>query len=456
VLFTAIVAVGCSSTSGGKGGSGSATSSSVASATVDTVNGAHLVDGVPPRPPCQGPSGGAPAKGVTADTVQLGVLYPDTKSLASIGFGVDNGPFDAAYKALLEAPNTQGGICGRKVAADVVLYNPLVAGDDSKGCTKLTEDKPHFIVFAGGGATTASLQCLAGQGNTLTLTETPQAQGTADQLGGRLFSLAENWDTYFATVPKVLQQAGLLKGKVGFVYGASGESDVYRRAIESKLLPGLKDLGLDPVTCVLPASASQPEGAAAIPLCVEKFESSGVSTLLAAIDIYSLASFANEAAKQGLHAHYVNVGDWVSSAVASLLFEKVSKPQYFDGMVTTTGLETDAPPPPSYRDDCLRRIEQAGVKPAPADMTEFQREFMVSVCFRVDVMLYAVAAAGPAPTQASFIAALEKTPAFRAPTGVAGSWAPHKHFFVDETYLREYDAAARTTKPYTNRGYALG
>ena len=54
------------------------------------------------------------APGVTADTVKVGVTYPDLSSLKDV-LQIDNGDFEKAFNAVADDINGKGGINGRKL-----------------------------------------------------------------------------------------------------------------------------------------------------------------------------------------------------------------------------------------------------------------------------------------------------------------------------------------------------
>jgi hypothetical protein len=462
VALVALVACALVAACGGSddGGTSTATTrpstaTTAGEATATTTAGgadvAELLTGPPALPECADGTT-ASADGVTADTVNLGVLYIDTSKLVDIGFAIDPGPIKDTYETLLEAPNANGGICGRMIEGTVYLFDGLTPGDDSKGCSTLTEDTKQFMVFAGGGIVTAALQCLADQGDTVTLTDISDIEAFAAALDGRLFSTGHDRGPTLRTVAQILDDESLLGGKVGLVYGGTPELE---DAMEQVLQPALEERGVDLVTCPLP-SGSAAETSAAIPLCAEKFVSAGgVTTVLLGINEYASSLFANESAKQGLDPKYINVQGFACCGdVPKLMFNKVSTPALFDGLVSTvTALSAD--PDSAYTEQCLGRIEQLALTPAPKDMTSFQRRSMVQLCATVDVLHYAVGAAGAEPTQDSLIKAMENTPPFRSPFGVAGSWGPQKHYFTDELYLETYDAESDSFNRLTDRAYPI-
>jgi hypothetical protein len=417
----------------------------------------ELTAGVPDRPACASAEPTS-AEGVTDDTVKLGALLLDLKKLADIGFAVDPGPTREIMRGLLEAPNATGGICGRKIEATAVSFDGLQQGADAQGCSQLTEDSRQFAVAALQGVSKPALSCLADQGKTTTLTDAEGPQSYVDGMDGRLFSVASELDAKLTAAAQIMERGGYLEnaGKIGFVYGGGADNQELVDAMERNVKPTLEAaVGEDNVeTCAMPAGAAAPEGAAALPLCVEQFASAGVKTVFTGLDIYSFTLFANEAIKQGLAPQYLNVGFGCCSIATPLFFHKLSQPENFDGLVSIQDavVKPDGP----YVDECLERVTKLGVDPAPADMSDFQQAVAVNSCFIADILLYGLAAAGPAPTEASFVAALEEMPPFANPSGFAGSFGPQKNFFSDELRLVTYDAAQDAFVLVSDDRYAIG
>jgi ABC-type branched-subunit amino acid transport system substrate-binding protein len=455
LLLAAVV--GACGSSGGNGGASDTTVTGDQPQKVATIQDKRAA-GVPTRPACASTAKPSSAVGVTADSVNVGVLFLDIKKLASLGFAVDPGPEEAIVRGLLEAPNATGGICGRKIVPTIASFDGLTTGGDSKACSKLTEDTKQFVVLAVNGVAEPALRCLADQGKTLTISDSPnQSQSFANGVDGRYFSTAADVNNGFDASPRILEEAGVLQkgGKIGLIYDGSADNQAVVDAITTKAVPKLESIADKVTTCVMPGGAASSEGSAALPLCVEKFVAAGVDTIVNAMDIYSFSLMANEAKKQGLNARYLSIGGFgCCDTTTKLFFHKVSQPANFDGMVSIEQATENAKN--AYVDECLARVTKFGVKPAPADMTDFQRLVVVSFCWETDLLFYGLAAAGPAPTQVSYISGLEHMPAFATVGGWNGSFGPHKHFFLDELRLATYGAAKDSFSPLNPVRYAVG
>lgn len=88
----------------------------------------------------------ASARGVTEDTITLGILTTDVEALSNVGVVVNPGNREAQWQAAIDAVNDAGGINGRQVAAEFVTVDPVGTAGSDAACVKLTEDAEVFMV----------------------------------------------------------------------------------------------------------------------------------------------------------------------------------------------------------------------------------------------------------------------------------------------------------------------
>jgi Periplasmic binding protein len=92
----------------------------------------------------------ASAKGVTADTIKLGLSYPDLEALAKQGLiKVDNGDYAKIGQVLVDDINKNGGVNGRKIELAIAKYSVLEPSAQTAACTQLTEDDKVFLILGG-------------------------------------------------------------------------------------------------------------------------------------------------------------------------------------------------------------------------------------------------------------------------------------------------------------------
>jgi len=99
-----------------------------------------------------GGAGGGPAvdagaaPGVTADSIKVGVTYPDLEAIKDI-IDLDYGDYEATYQALFDDINDNGGINGRQLEAVYAAVNPISPESAAAACKKLTEEDEVFITI---------------------------------------------------------------------------------------------------------------------------------------------------------------------------------------------------------------------------------------------------------------------------------------------------------------------
>ena len=108
-------------------------------------------------------------RGVTADTITVGVTYLDTELMVELGFAVNTwGDQDLQIQALVDDINERGGINGRQLVALTDKYNPIGATEAEAACLRLTEDNEVFaILFGFLGPAEVANTCIVGTQETI-------------------------------------------------------------------------------------------------------------------------------------------------------------------------------------------------------------------------------------------------------------------------------------------------
>jgi ABC-type branched-subunit amino acid transport system substrate-binding protein len=89
-------------------------------------------------------------RGVTADTITIGVTYLDADLLVELGFSPNGwGDQELQIQALVDDINERGGINGRQLVALTDKYNPIGATEAEAACLRLTEDNEVFAILFG-------------------------------------------------------------------------------------------------------------------------------------------------------------------------------------------------------------------------------------------------------------------------------------------------------------------
>lgn len=115
----------------------------------------------------------APAElgpGVTEDSITIAYAYLDFDLLVEMGLSPAGwGDQQAAFQAVVDQVNDEGGINGRQIEVVYEAYSPLGTEDAEAVCLRLTEDNEVFAVLGGflGPAEPANTCIVGRQGTTL-------------------------------------------------------------------------------------------------------------------------------------------------------------------------------------------------------------------------------------------------------------------------------------------------
>ena len=92
----------------------------------------------------------ASTRGVTADTINIGLSYPDLAALAKTGLvKIDNGDYEGMGTALVDDINKHGGVGGRQLKLFFGKYSVLDPTAQLAACSKLTQDDKVFMILGG-------------------------------------------------------------------------------------------------------------------------------------------------------------------------------------------------------------------------------------------------------------------------------------------------------------------
>jgi hypothetical protein len=214
-----------------------------------------------------------PAPGVTDDAIKIGITYTDAAALQAIGLDYEFGDMEAAYQALIDDINDDGGIHGRQLEVTFAPIDPTSPTPAEEKCVELTEDEDVFAVM--GFFLTDSVLC-------------PVATHATAVLGGEMTTerLAQAEAPWIAWQPdgelpaqalRAYAERGELDGNVAVFVNARDQA-----VLDTQVLPTLEELGVDPVeTGVVDAPADdQPALAANVHTIAERFEAADADTLV--------------------------------------------------------------------------------------------------------------------------------------------------------------------------------
>lgn len=121
-------------------------------------------------------------RGVTAETITIGVTYLDIDQLVELGFSPATwGDQEQVIQALVDDINVRGGINGRQVDVIMDKYSPIGATEAEAACLRLTEDNEVFaILFGFLGPAEVANTCIVGTQETILVGGTITPERLAD------------------------------------------------------------------------------------------------------------------------------------------------------------------------------------------------------------------------------------------------------------------------------------
>ncbi|MDH3706332.1 MAG: hypothetical protein OES57_09710, partial [Acidimicrobiia bacterium] len=178
-------------------------------------------------------------RGVSADTITVGVAIIDFEELNELGFiDFTHGDKQAIYQALFDDVNDQGGINGRRIEATYETILPVGNVEGEEACIRLTEDNEVFAVI--GNWVGESLLCMTDQHETIYVGHMA-SQSLMDRSSAVVASPDINPERRLEAMLSVLDQAGELEGEtVGIITQQTMEESVRNEAV-----PSLEGRGAD-------------------------------------------------------------------------------------------------------------------------------------------------------------------------------------------------------------------
>jgi ABC-type branched-subunit amino acid transport system substrate-binding protein len=216
----------------------------------------------------------APAPGVTASSIKVGVTYPDVAAIRNL-INVNPGNYQVAYTALFDQINAHGGLAGRKIEPVFAAVDPLGTAGAATACTQLTEDDKVFAVL--GFFQAADTACYVNIHNVPIIGASLSAAQASQAKAPWFNNLISDSDL----VPKemsIFKHEGAFTGKKVAVIGTSAD-----QAEMGLVIPALHKLKVDVVQTAV-NSAPETDTAAQTTeygVIAQKFKASGANVVVA-------------------------------------------------------------------------------------------------------------------------------------------------------------------------------
>lgn len=340
--------------------------------------------------------------GVTASTIKIGLLVPNS---STVGSTEDQTKVqEAEFHAYIDQINAQGGINGRKIETVTATYDILDQDAGArKACLQLTDDDKVFAVFNTTGFGPPGTMCLTREKQVPFLQGSGHPDEVYAQSNGLYSSTFDSQTRNYRNLVGTLERLGVLRGKKIGVLGT--EWIGLRRETEEGVVQTLKSLGYDPFVYWL--SGDPASSASQIPIAVQQMKANGVQVQFMTVDFVSGLNFVQQADAQRYNPRYTG-GDswgWTTDYVTA------NMPASFAGAISVTAMRLyDARvgvPEPAIDAACAKRFEDAtGIKLDRANDPNALYVGSMFACGVVQRFARAATAAGPRLTRRGLVDAI--------------------------------------------------
>ncbi|HEX5946857.1 MAG TPA: ABC transporter substrate-binding protein [Acidimicrobiales bacterium] len=387
-------------------------------------------------------AGTASTKGLTEDTIRIGVIGADFGQLSEIGLAPDLGDQEVSVQAFVDEINEDGGIDGRRIELRQTLIDGAGGGDAGQAaCLEMTEEFGAFAVIVAPAVPRDVARCTAVTNQTLTIAATGFDRALYEEAGGLLFSAGSvtsmSTDRQYEGWAQIMHDEGLLDGRtIGVV--TSENTPEFVAAAEDALVPTLEDLGYEVAAeVVLPCPELDPD--------CEQHEAAVQQLKDAQVDFVFMAA-ANIAGPTLLQAaqnlqftpQWAANGNQVTDTV-SQFFDPVSAA--WDGTIGTStvfALPEDITP---AAQECNEVVATRTDEQYEAGSDAFG--FTAVTCLLFRIVEDAASDAEGGLDQATMVEAIEGLGDIELNAGPDGSLSADKHDAGDHLFLCDYRAEAR-------------
>jgi hypothetical protein len=402
--------------------------------------------GVPELLECSGQV--SAVAGADEDTVSLSVITLDLEALVRLNINLTEqlGDQAATWETIVQMANERGGVCGRTIDFEVDLYDIITAGSGDEACIRQTQDRVNVIVIATEGLEPESLACLAA--STPVIYDEALHTDLADAGGNNVFVTGYSGAEGLAASIAYYEAGGYLEGKLGILRDDADPSQ--QDTVEQYFVDALTEQGYEILDCLMPGSATTPEGWAKLPLCIEDFMSGNVDTLFLAVTITTFSRGLNMMAEMGFTPRVLPLSSGGSnktgsSPAISKLFGTDLTP--IDGMPVLFFETSSAMDPTESEMECAADFTAASGEVLEVGTLRYGN--VVRTCSLLQLALYGISAAGDELSSESVVRGLESATAFQLGNSLNGGFGPGDHIGLNELAELVFDVE---TDSYTVTG----
>lgn len=390
--------------------------------------------------------GGATARGVTGDTIKIGIAMPDLGSLATLSKAFDLGDIERQIRAVVEGWRDDGSVPvhGRDLELVFRGFNILSADQQIGICNAFTRDDDVFAVvglrfFDTGG------ECVGAEKQTPVIT----LEGAFDSVYQRthpyLFTVRYSNTTMFRNWAHWAHERGALEGRrIGVYYESELEDQV-----EEVLEPELAELGYELTQKIDAGTGEGVGGGSQDAVAVQRFKSAGVEVLFSMTGASQLTSVMGQADSLDYRPTFLSTefGDHTSDP-ASIIFI----PGQYDGTEAMTGRRVGrrGEEPHERKVECVENYERYSDQDIPIEIPESARlENVLLGCDVMSVLLLGLEHAGEELTHETFVAGLEAIEEAEMAAHGSVSYSSRRHDGATEQKTAEWSAECKCWEALT-------
>lgn len=388
---------------------------------------------------------GASDNGVTASSIKLGFLVPNTSQLT--GAGVNVGVSGDQPKIITAWTNELNRlkVNGRSVSVYTQSFNVVDVQDMQAACKTMTQDQKVFSVLTPGGYDSVAQLCVAKENKTPLIGTDPEPAQWYQDAAPNLWSTFMSKDRIMQNNAQWLKVGGYLKptDRVGFIY-----HDIPNVApsVEKTYLPALRANGINPVS-VVKLSTDSNAGLSEVSQAVLTMKKAGVTFVIPVMNLIYKAKFQKDAnAAQFFPRYdesdiYFGCSEFTTTAYdTSGQFNHTQCQTTTDSKQYTAAVEHPTPWT-AYADAVYKRSFPTGYASAGSSQSaqDSQRELNYSIGTLFMLWYHAADRAGTNLTRALWGTAMQQTGKVTQQIGYCSmSFAPGKFDGSDDLSISEY------------------
>ena len=180
-------------------------------------------------------------RGVTADTITIGVVWSDLEELREMGLvDINYGDIPLVWQTVIDDINSSGGVGGRQLEMVFDQYNPVLSTSMEEMCLRLTQDHEVFAVVGSlAGPAIEGIPCFIESQETIVVGGTHRPE-LLERAKAPWITTEWSQDRRYAALLELYEREGLLDGRLGML----DDGREHTGLTVDIVLPTLADLGL--------------------------------------------------------------------------------------------------------------------------------------------------------------------------------------------------------------------